>query len=217
MDALVAGLDGAAAYFNDIIITGGTISEHNRRPEAVLQRIHNYGFRVRMEKCAFLKTEINCLGFVVNAEGGCLDPAKIEAIHKMPPPKNVSQLRAFLGLVNFYGTFVKDLHKLRAPLDALTKKDAKYKWTSQCQSSSDRIKATLASDLLLTHFNPNMPIVVAADASNYGIGAVLSHRFPNGSERVVYHASLTLTPAQKNYSQIEKEALALIFAVQKFP
>ncbi|PIO52877.1 hypothetical protein TELCIR_25810 [Teladorsagia circumcincta] len=131
----------------------------------------------------------------------------------MPPPKDVSQLSAFLGLVNFYGNFVKDLHNLRVSLDALTKKDA---WTPACQSSFDRIKAILKSDLLLTHYDPSLPIVVAADASNSGIGAVLSHQFPDGSEKVIYHASRTLTPARKKYSQIEKEAFALIFAVQKF-
>ncbi|PIO53025.1 hypothetical protein TELCIR_25660 [Teladorsagia circumcincta] len=133
----------------------------------------------------------------------------------MPTPNDVSQLRAFLGLINFYGNFVKDLHNLRAPSDALTKKDAVYTWTPECQSSFDKIKATINSDLLLTHYDPNLPIIVAADASNYEIGATLSHRFPNGCEKVVYHASRCLTPAQKNYCQIEKEALAIIFAVQK--
>ncbi|EPB70134.1 hypothetical protein ANCCEY_10780 [Ancylostoma ceylanicum] len=179
IDALIAGLDGTAAYLDDIIVTGRTVDEHNARLNAVFQRIHDYGFHVRLEKCAFLQTEIN-LGFVINAEGRRPDPKKIEAIHKMPHPKDVSQLRAFLGLVNFFGTFGKDLHNFRAPLDALTKKDAVYTWTPECQSSFDRIKATLKSDLLLTHFNPGLPIIVAADASNHGIGAVLSHRFPNG-------------------------------------
>ncbi|PIO56101.1 reverse transcriptase [Teladorsagia circumcincta] len=178
MDTMIAGLDGTAAYLDDIIVTGKTINEHNVRLEAVLRRIHDYGFRVRLEKCSFLQTEIRYLGFIVNAKGRQPDPAKIEAIHNMPPPKNVSQLRAFLGLVNFYGNFVKNLHNLRVPLDALTKKDATFLWTPACQSSFDRIKAILKSDLLLTHYDPSLPIVVAADASNYGIGAVLSHQFP---------------------------------------
>ncbi|PIO61805.1 reverse transcriptase, partial [Teladorsagia circumcincta] len=216
IDALIAGLDGTAAYLDDILVTGRTIDEHNTRLDAVFQRIQDYGFRVRLEKCSFLQTQIKYLGFVINAQGRRPDPDKVKAIQKMPTSKDVSQLRAFLGLINFYGNFVKDLHNLRAPLDALTKKDAVYTWTPECQSSFDKIKAILNSDLLLTHYDPNLPIIVAADASNYGIGATLSHRLPNGSEKVVYHASRCLTPAQKNYSQIEKEALALIFAVQKF-
>ncbi|PIO68446.1 hypothetical protein TELCIR_09766 [Teladorsagia circumcincta] len=100
----------------------------------------------------------------------------------MPVPKDVSQLRAFLGLVNFYGTFVRELHNLRAPLDALTKKDVAYTWSPACQPCFERIKKTPKSDLLLAHYDPSLPPIVAADDSNYGVGAVLSQRFPDGSE-----------------------------------
>ncbi|KAL6726403.1 hypothetical protein Aduo_008376 [Ancylostoma duodenale] len=113
IDALIAVLEGAAAYLDDIIVTGRTIDEHNARLKAVFQRIHNYGFRVRLEKCVFLQIEINYLGFVINAEGRRPDSTKIEVIDKVPRPKDFSQLRAFLGLVKFYGTFVKELHNLR--------------------------------------------------------------------------------------------------------
>ncbi|KAK6726461.1 hypothetical protein RB195_004653 [Necator americanus] len=155
------------AYFDDILVAGGAIGEHNARQEVVLKRIKDYGIRVRLDKCAFLQTEITYLEFVTNAQGRRPDPEKIKAIQKMPAPKDVSQLRSFLGLINFYGNFVKDLHNLRAPLDTLTKEDVVYTWTPECQSSFDKIKAVLSSDLLLTHFDPSLPIIVAADASNY--------------------------------------------------
>ncbi|PIO68609.1 reverse transcriptase, partial [Teladorsagia circumcincta] len=161
IDALIAGLDGTAAYLDDILVTGRTIDEHNTRLDAVFQRIQDYGFRVRLEKCSFLQTQIKYLGFVINAQGRRPDPDKVKAIQKMPAPNDVSQLRTFLGLINFYGNFVKDLHNLRAPLDALTKKDAVYTWTPECQSSFDKIKATLNSDLLLTYYDPNLPIIPA--------------------------------------------------------
>lgn len=119
-------------------------------------------------------------------------------------------------MINYYGSFVAEMRQIRGPLDELLKKDKSFTWTPQCQDSFDRVKKILSSDLLLTHFNPAYPIVVAADASNYGIGAVISHRFPDGTEKAIFHAGRSLTPAQKNYSQIEKEALGLIFAVQKF-
>ncbi|KIH63332.1 hypothetical protein ANCDUO_06366 [Ancylostoma duodenale] len=106
IDALIAGLDRTAAYLGDIIVPGRTIDEHN------------------IQKCAFLQTGNNYLGFVINAEGRRPYPMKIEAIHKMQHSMDVSQLRAFLGLVKFSGTFVKDLRNLRALLDALTEKDA---------------------------------------------------------------------------------------------
>ncbi|KAK6735857.1 hypothetical protein RB195_018859 [Necator americanus] len=156
MNALIAGLDGTATYLDGLLIPR------------------------KLDKCAFLKTEITYLGFVINAQGRRPDPEKIKAIQKMPAPEDVSQLRSFLGLINFYGNFVKDLHNLHAPLDALTKKDVVYTWTPECQSSFDKIKAILSSDLLLIHFDPSLPIIVAADASNYGMGATFLHCFADG-------------------------------------
>ncbi|KAK6735953.1 hypothetical protein RB195_018922 [Necator americanus] len=207
MDALIAGLDGTAAYLDDILVIGRTIGEHNARLEAVLKRIqmcfHADGDHLPWVRHQRTRTKPG--------------PEKIKAIQKMPAPKDVSQLRSFLGLINFYGNFVKDLHNLRALLDTLTIMDVVYTWIQECQSSFDKIKAILSSDLLLTHFDLSLPIIVAADASNYRMGATLSHRFADGCENIINYASCCLTQPQKNYSQIEKEALALIFAVsQKF-
>ncbi|PIC40682.1 hypothetical protein B9Z55_008338 [Caenorhabditis nigoni] len=205
-----------AAYLDDVIISGSSIEEHNQRLMALMKRINDYGFRIRLEKCTFLMERITFLGFIIDKDGRRPDPEKIAAVQQMPPPTNDGQVRSFLGFIQFYGSFVKELFRLRPPLDALTKKDAKFLWTSQCQKSFDRVKQILQSDLLLTHFDPNLPIIVAADASQYGIGAVISHRFPDGSEKAIYHISKALTAPQRNYSQIEKEAFGLITAVTKF-
>ncbi|PIO70934.1 hypothetical protein TELCIR_07185 [Teladorsagia circumcincta] len=134
----------------------------------------------------------------------------------MPKPKDTAQVRSFLGLINYYGAFVPEMRQLRAPLDALLKKESPFNWNSECDSAFERAKEVLASDLLLTHYNPNLPIVIAADASDYGIGAVISHRYPDGTEKAVYHASRSLSAAEKNYGQVEKEGLALVYAVRKF-
>lgn len=159
-------------------------------------------------------TSIRYLGFVIDKNGRKPDPSKIEAILGMPSPKNMSTLRSFLGLLNYYGTFIKEMRELRAPLDALLNKDSKWSWSKSCQDAFEKAKNILKSDLLLVHYNPRLDIVVAADASNYGIGAVISHRFFDGTEKAIAHAARSLTAAEKNYSQIEKEALALIFAVK---
>uniref|UniRef100_A0A1I7XH92 RNA-directed DNA polymerase n=1 Tax=Heterorhabditis bacteriophora TaxID=37862 RepID=A0A1I7XH92_HETBA len=200
MDSMLTGLSGATAYLDDLIVCGSTIDEYNQRLEDALSRIEEYGLRVKLDKCNFLQTQINYLGFIINQDGRKPDPKKTIAISRMPPPQDCAQLRSFLGLINYYGSFVPMMHNLRAPLDALLKKDVQFKWS---------VKEILSSNLLLTHFDSKENIVIAADASNYGIGAVISHRYKNGTEKAIYHVSRTLTA-------IEKEELALVFAVRKF-
>jgi len=108
------------------------------------------------------------------------------------------------------------MHILRRPLDYLLKKDVPWTWSPQCQKSFEQFKKILTSKLLLTHYNPKYEIIVAADASNEGVGACILHRFPDHSVKAVSHAARNLTPVERNYSQIEKEALAIMFAVTKF-
>ena len=216
IDSMISGLSGVAAYLDDVIVTGRTIEEHNAHLEALFKRILNFGFRVRLNKCNFVMPQITYLGNIIDSHGRHPDPKKIKVIQQMPHPTNIAQVRSFLGLINYYGSFVSEMRQLRAPLDALLKKDTPFNWSTECQAAFERAKEVLASDLLLTHYDPNQDIIVAADASDYGIGAVISHRFKDGSEKAIFHASRSLTDAEKNYGQIEKEGLALIFAVRKF-
>ena len=104
------------------------------------------------------------------------------------------------------------MHNLRAPLNALLKKDSTWKWTPECQGAFNKIKNTLTSDQSLAHYNPESDIIVASDASSHGIGACILHKMPDGSKKPVAHASRSLLLSEKHYSQIEKEALAIIFA-----
>uniref|UniRef100_A0A915DSP0 Reverse transcriptase domain-containing protein n=1 Tax=Ditylenchus dipsaci TaxID=166011 RepID=A0A915DSP0_9BILA len=200
MDSMLAKFSFAVAYLDDIIIVSKTVEEHQQHLCAVVESISQYGFKIKLEKCSFFQDEIKYLGQIISKEGRRPDPSKIEAVVKMPSPADVPSLRSYLGM----------------PLDSLLRKDSAWVWNSLCQDAFKKIQSVLASDLLLTHYDPNLPITVAADASNLGIGAVLLHRLPSGSMKAVVHASRSLSPAEKNYSQIEKEGLALIFAVKKF-
>jgi len=121
-----------------------------------------------------------------------------------------------MGTINYYGKFVKEMHKLRGPLDKLLQKNIEWNWGQEQELAFEEIKRILNSNLLLTHFDPDLEIIVTADASNYGVGAMIAHKFPDGSEKAIEYASKSLNSAEKNYSQIEKEGLALIFAVEKF-
>lgn len=216
MDNLLAGMPFAMAYLDDIVIVSRSIEEHAQHLKGVFSRIKDYGFRLRLEKCNFFMTSIKYLGVIIDSKGRRPDLAKIQAIAKMPPPSDVPTLRSFLGLINYYQVFVNNMRFIRQPFDELLQRDKRWSWSPKCQDAFIKLKDILQSDLLLTHYDPKLDIIVAADASEYGIGAVLQHRFPDGSMKAVIHVSRALTPAERNYGQIEKEGLALIFAVKKF-
>ncbi|PIO57874.1 hypothetical protein TELCIR_20706 [Teladorsagia circumcincta] len=164
-------------------LSGTKESIFRRRFECFRIRISAYGFRI--DKCQFLITQLTYLGKVITAAGRRPDPKKIDAIIQMPKPKDTAQIRSFLGLINYYGAFVPEMCQLRAPIDALLKKKAPFNWNSECDAAFERAKGALALNLLLTHYNPNLPIVIAADAPDNEIGAVISHRYQDGKENAV--------------------------------
>ncbi|KAA3675726.1 uncharacterized protein DEA37_0006214 [Paragonimus westermani] len=216
MDIMLSDIPYAMAYMDDIIIVSSSVDDHIQHLHTVFQRIRDYGFTLRIEKCEIMLSNIRYLGSIIDETGRRPDPDKIAAIATLPVPKDKTTLQSFLGLVNYYNNFVPNMHDLRAPLNKLLQINSEWVWSNACQSSFERIKQVLLSDLLLTHYNPNLPIIVAADASEYGIGAVILHQFPDGHHKAVSHVSRTLTSAERNYSQIEKEGLALVYAVKKF-
>lgn len=216
MDKMLAGINGVSAYMDDVIVGGKTQEEHDIALEETLKRIQEYGFTIRSEKCAFNKPQIRYLGHVIDSQGLRPDPSKIEAIKKLPPPKDISGVRSFIGAVNYYAKFIPSIRDLRYPLDKMLQNGNTFHWTSECQKVFEQFKSVLSSDLLLTHYDPKLDIVVSADASSIGLGATLSHKFPDGSLKVVQHASRALSKAEEGYSQIDREGLAIIFAVTKF-
>ncbi|KIH69313.1 reverse transcriptase [Ancylostoma duodenale] len=177
MNKMVAGLRGVATYLDDILVCGRTEQEHMENLLASFERIAEYGFNVRIEKCSFAKPEIRYLGFIVDRNGRRPNPEKIEAIKSMVEPKNVGQLRAFLGMMTYYAAFMPTMKDFCGPLDALLKKDVKWEWTSKQQTAFEKLKKALSSELNLAHYDPRQKIVVAADACDYGIGCVISHRY----------------------------------------
>ncbi|XP_041785534.1 uncharacterized protein K02A2.6-like [Anopheles merus] len=216
VDGMIADIPGVRSFIDDVIVFGKDISSHATSLNLLFQRLKEYGFHVKAEKCHFFQSQLGYLGHIVDKQGIRPDPEKVKAIAALPPPTNVPELRSYLGAVNFYGRFVRNIHELRHPMDQLLKKDVKWQWTPACQQAFDQFKRTLQSNLLLMHYDPKLPIIVAADASSTGIGAVIFPQFPDGSMKVVQHASRTLAPAELNYGQPEKEALALVYAVTKF-
>lgn len=182
----------------------------------VLHALQAAGFTLRLDKCSFGQASIKYLGKIVDEKGIRPDPERLRILREMPAPKDIHQLRSFLGAVNWYGTFLPNLTDLRGPLDELTRKHCTYEWTPEREAAFTKIKQALHSSLALCHYDPNKPLVVAADASSYGCGAALLQREADNSLRPVMYASSSFNDAERNYAQVEREALALVFAVKKF-
>ena len=155
------------------------------------------------------------LGHTISRDGISKGP-KADAVTKMPAPSNVSQLRSFLGAVQFYNKFLPDLSTISEPLYHLTEKHTKWKWEEPQQDAFQKLKQMLTNNTVLAHFDPSCPIGISCNASESGVGAVLFHRYKDNSERPIANASNTLTDAQKRYPQIQKEALSIIFALKKY-
>ena len=216
MDEILSGIPGVICYIDDILITGSNDAEHFERLEEVLKRLQQHGLRLKKEKRRFMQPSVEYLGHLVDAVGIRPLPSKLEAIVNAPAPVNVQQLRAFLGLLNYYSKFVANLSTVLNPLNRLLGQNVKWKWTAECNHAFTSAKEKLVSSTVLAHYDTTPPIKLAADASAYGVGAVISHVYRDGSEKPVAFASRTLTPSKRNYAQIEKEALALIYGVKYF-
>ena len=135
---------------------------------------------------------------------------------KLPTPSKVSELKTFLGLVNYYAKFLPDLATRLTPLYKLLKQDEPWHWSSEQETAFQDVKTSLLSPQILAHFDDTKPIIMACDASPFGVGAILSQILADGSEHPVAYASRSLSPAERNYSHLDKEALAIIFGIGKF-
>ena len=171
---------------------------------------------MKKAKCVFLQDSVTYLGHKIDRNGVHTTPSKVEAINKAPKPQNQQQLKSFLGLLHYYGKFIPSLSTILHPLNQLLKANARWKWSKECDEAFEEAKQKLVSAPVLAHYDPTLPLRLAGDASSYGVGAVISHIYPNGQERPIAYASRTLSSSERNYAQLEKEALSLIFGIKKF-
>ena len=160
--------------------------------------------------------EVDYLGYKLSREGLKPSTEKIKALRQAPTPKDVTQLKSFLGLVNYYSRFLPNLSTTLAPLYELLHKETKWHWGPEQQKAFEFVKNALTSDSVLSHYSPLKELLLSCDASPYGLGAVLSHKMEDGTEKPIAFASRSLSTAKKKYAQLDKEALAIIFGVTKF-
>ena len=214
MDKVLEGID-CGCFLDDIIVTGRNDEEHLANLRKVLERLREYGLRLKVKKCSFLQPSLDYLGMRVSKDGLRVDKATHKAVGKAPHPTSKPELQSFLGMVNHYRQFIPNMSMICAPLNNLLKKGARWFWSKKCKRAFRRIQAELLSDRVLTHYSLDRELFLAVDASPTGLGAVLYHDI-DGCERPVSFASRSLNPAERNYSQLEREALAIVYGVKKF-
>lgn len=214
-DQFVSGLCSEAIQLK---LLGQDYLTYQRALELTLQmemltRLERYNVKVKLSKCKFFQSSVEYLGHHIDREGLHPTDEKVTAIVKAPKPNNVTELRLFLGLLNYYGKFLPNLSSLLQPIHNLLRDNVKWNWTAECDAAFEKAKQLLLKSKVLV---ATRPLKLACDASPYGVGAVISHVMDNGEEQPIAFASGTLSDAEKNYAQIEKEALAIIYGVKKF-
>ena len=199
-------------YVDDCIVYSNDMKSHVRDLQEVLGRLLKAGFTLRDSKCAFGKSTITHLGFQYSPNGVTPSAKRAKAIANLPVPTSPKELRSFLGLANFYRQFIHNFAEIAAPLIELTSSKLTFLWTAQCQQAFDTLRKALISPPVLDYPRKNDQFIVMTDASDNGIGAILSTK--RGT--VVEYASRVLNSAEKKYTTTEKECLAIIWAVHKF-
>lgn len=200
MEEILQGIPQCAVYLDDIILTGSNDQDHLQTLDRVLQRLEEVGLRLKRSKCSFMEKEVTFLGHRVDATGLHPVPEKVKAVQDAPTPTTVTELKSYLGLLNYYNKFLPNLSTLLAPMHKLLRKDEPWCWRAERKRAFKLSKELLQSSKVLVHYDETKELILSCDTSPYGVGAVLSHRMPEGGEKPIGFVSRTLSPAEKNYS-----------------
>ena len=216
MSQMLEGQKGVVCMMDDILVYGSTQDEHDSHLTSVLDKIKASGATLNEHKCQFSKKSIKFLGHIIDSKGIHPDPHKVQAIVKMKSLTNVPEVRRFLGMVHQMSKFAPHLADKAKPLCDLVSPKNQWVWTETQQQAFDKIKQELSSQPVLAMYNPEADTIIAADVSSIGLGAVLTQKQQNGKWLPTTYASRALTPTESRYAQIEKEALAITYACERF-
>ena len=211
------GITGVFNLADDIIVFGSTRQEHDQALECCLARLRDRGLTVNPKKCKFLQPTIEFYGQIFSAQGTCPDPKRIDAIQKMSAPSNAKEVRSFLGMVNYSSKYIKDYATLTAPIRELTKNSVAFTWNIEHQTAFEHLKLALTKAPVMGYFDLSKDTYVTVDASPVGVSAILSQCTSGSNDhKVIAYASRSLSAVESRYSQTEKEALSIVWAVEHF-
>jgi hypothetical protein len=208
-DVLV-DLPGVIHYVDDVLVYGATTAEHDVGLQMVLARLRKAGFAISDTKCVFRQPVVVFLGHLISGEAVCPDPAKVAVLRDMRPPTNITKHRGLMGFVNFLAQYLPHFSTLTEPLRRLQSGKSHFKWTSDQQKAFDLLKQLFAQEPCLVPFEQNITVSLATDASATGLSADLLQK-----GRPVMYVARSLTDAETRYSTIEKELLAVVFALRR--
>jgi len=205
----------AFAYLDDIVVVTQTFDEHLEWLKRVLDRIREAGLTINPEKSKFCRSQVKYLGFLVQKEGLTVDPDKTAAILNYPPPRNLRQLRRFIGMASWYRRFIPQCATRLEPMTRLLKKNHSWEWGDAQKQAFEAVKFCLITPPTLSCPDFRVPFILQTDASSVGLGAVLAQKVEE-TEHVIAFASRALSDAEKKYSTTEQECLAVVWAIKKF-
>ncbi|KAK3108757.1 hypothetical protein FSP39_014959 [Pinctada imbricata] len=208
---ILHGIEGCNSIIDDTLIWGSTMAEHDARLRTVLERLREHNIKLSIEKCEFRKSRVTYVGHILTKDGLLPDPEKVRAVQKMPSPTNKQELQTFLGFITYLGKFLPNISEHSAPLRLLTEKDVEWHWEAPQEASFTKLKELVTKAPVLSYFDPKLPLVLTVDASSKGLGAAILQ-----NDKPIAYASRALTKSQQNYSQIEKETLAISFGCTRF-
>ena len=202
-------------YIDDILVFGHDFESALQSLELVLIRVAEYGLQLKSTKCHLFRSSVPFLGHIVGRAGLECDPTKVSAVANWIPPSTIKGVREFLGFTGYYRRFVPDYSTVAQPLVRLLGKDCKFKWTDACQDAFKALRALLIKAPVLAFPKEDLPYIVDTDASDYGIGGVLSQCI-EGTEHVIAYYSKSLNPAQQKYCTTRRELLAVVATLDHF-
>ena len=204
---------GVLIFLDDVLLYSGDIEQHTQNLKITFETLRKANLRLKPKKCKFF--QVDYLGHTIQADGTSPDPAKVEAVKEWPVPKNVTDVRSFVGFCSYYRRFIRNFAEIARPLHAVTKKNDCFEWNEVCQVAFERLKLELTTAPMLQYPDFKSLFVVDTDASNVSLGAVLSNVI-DGDERPLVFASRVLSKTESMYSTTKREALAVVQALKWF-